>query len=64
VKSTFAPTLPGIYTLVIGTASYSATAQPYTLTVGTQQAAPLHVTPPPGASAVRGRARTVLTHGR
>jgi hypothetical protein len=40
----------GTYTMIVGTPSYDAGTQPYTLTFGAETVAgPLHVTPPPGA---------------
>jgi hypothetical protein len=50
----------GTYTMILGTNAYSATSQPYTITVGADVPAALHVTPPPGSltgrGAIRGRA--------
>ena len=58
----------GTYTMVIGTNAYSATSQPYTLTVGADVPVALHVTPPPGSltgrGAVRGRALKASKRGR
>jgi hypothetical protein len=66
--NTFVAADSGVYTLIIGTDSYSAASQPYTITVGNQQVAPLHVTPPPMTSAghgvVGGRAKMLRTHAR
>jgi hypothetical protein len=50
----------GTYTMVIGTAAYSATAQPYTITFGAEVPAASRVTPPPTqAAAFRGARRTM-----
>jgi hypothetical protein len=40
----------GVYTMMVGTAAYQAASTAYTLTVGTEVPAPLHVTRPPGMS--------------
>jgi hypothetical protein len=40
----------GTYTMILGTSTYSATSQSYTMTVGADIPAALHVTPPPSRS--------------
>jgi hypothetical protein len=47
----FTATDSGTYTMILGTRTYSATSQAYTITVGADIPAALHVTPPPSRSA-------------
>jgi hypothetical protein len=58
----------GTYTMVLGTAAYSATSQAYTMTVGADIPAALHVTPPPsrssGLNLNSGAALKAHKHGR
>jgi hypothetical protein len=49
-SGTFTAGDSGTYTMVVGTAAYSATPVPYTMTIGAEVLAPLHVTPPPAAN--------------
>jgi hypothetical protein len=49
-SGTFTAGDSGTYTMVIGTETYQASPQGYTLTVGTEMPAASHVTPPPTGS--------------
>jgi hypothetical protein len=57
----FTSNKPGVYTLMVGTTFYSPASQPYTLTVGAQQAAAPSRVPPP--LSLRAAAK-VLRHQR